>query len=108
MHPESSPSARATQLYFIACPRADSAQSAHGSSLTFSINTPAKIALFSETIKHFADYFQKTTNKSPDASRTGAFLKMINLKYRTITRTIDFFMRIRTHTCAMLEDRYYN
>jgi hypothetical protein len=34
---------------------------------------PAKIAFFFETIKHFADYFQKTARKSPDASRTGAF-----------------------------------
>ena len=33
--------------------------------------TPAKITLFFETIKHLADYFQKTAKKSPDASRTG-------------------------------------
>lgn len=66
MHPESSPSARATQLYFITCPRADSAQSAHGSSLTVII-TPAKITLFFETIKHFTDYFQKIARKGPDA-----------------------------------------
>jgi hypothetical protein len=26
---------------------------------------PAKIALFFETIKHFADYFQKTARKRP-------------------------------------------
>lgn len=36
----------------------------------------------------------------------GLFDNLINLKYRTNTRTIDFFMRIRTHTCAMLEDHY--
>jgi hypothetical protein len=33
--------------------------------------TPAKITLFFETIKHLADYFQKTAKKIPDASRTG-------------------------------------
>lgn len=26
----------------------------------------------------------------------------------SITRTIDFHMRIRTHACAMLEDYNYN
>jgi hypothetical protein len=40
--------------------------------IVYVIITPAKIALFFETIKHLADYFQKKHEKSPDASRTRA------------------------------------
>lgn len=34
---------------------------------------PAKITLFFETIKHFADYFQKTARKAPMHLAPGLF-----------------------------------
>lgn len=45
---------------------------------------PAKIALFFETIKHFADFFRKQQEKAPMHLAPGLFDNFINLKYRTL------------------------
>jgi hypothetical protein len=38
---------------------------------------PAKIALFFETIKHFADYFQKRYEKAPMLHAPGQYCKLL-------------------------------